>query len=132
MGAVNAQGKHHHAKSTPYDRLEEARPVWEEDICVGDHTIQAAELQAVMAKNEYINYEKLIAFIDCLPEVQKEQYQTIVKVGQLVYRITLQKALDAADMAACSVLMAVVMTGILATSLQVAEGSAGDGQEPPA
>lgn len=85
-----------------------------------------------MAKNEYINYEKLIAFIDCLPEVQKEQYQTIVKVGQLVYRITLQKALDAADMAACSVLMAVVMTGILATSLQVAEGSAGDGQEPPA
>lgn len=57
----------------------------------------------------FINYGKCTAFLEHLPEVQKEHFQAIVREGQLIARMVLQMALDIADIVACLVSMTVVM-----------------------
>ncbi|EMP33418.1 Receptor-type tyrosine-protein phosphatase mu [Chelonia mydas] len=53
-------------------------------------TKRESNYQALMAKYDYMNYGKLNAFIDHLPDTQKEQSQTIIQEGQLVVRTALQ------------------------------------------
>lgn len=110
VDAVNSKGRQHQFKSTPYDQD------WNNLDLFGRKAYSSATLQfcianyqPLLAKYSYQNYAKLSSFIEQLPNSQKEEFKAIVNEGQLVAKISLQSALDVADMVARSMSTAIVM-----------------------
>lgn len=65
--------------------------------------------QALMSEYDYLNYNKLNAFSDHLPEEHHEEFKAIIEESQLLARTSSQASLDAADIAAWSVSTVIVL-----------------------
>lgn len=101
---MNSYGQQHHIKSTPYGRNWKRHDLFDRKAySLVTLQFRIANYQALMAKYDHMNYAKCNAFIDHLPEAQREQFQAIIREGQLVARTALQTALDVVDTAAHSV-----------------------------
>nr|XP_008173881.2 glypican-5-like [Chrysemys picta bellii] len=88
MDVVNARGKQHNAKLSPYDQD------WKKLDLFGKKMYSLATLQfrvvnyePVMARYDLINYGKLSAFLEHLSETQKEQFQAVVREGHYTHRV---------------------------------------------
>lgn len=68
-----------------------------------------ANYKALMAKYNYTNYSKLSEFIDYLPDDKNQQFKAVISEGYLLAWTALQASLDAAETAARSITMAIVM-----------------------
>lgn len=79
------------------------------DLFVSNLAIQDHEYEAVIAKYNFTNYNRLTVFIEHLLHEHREQFQLIISEDRLVARTALQASLDAVDTAARSISMAVVV-----------------------
>ncbi|CAM2119860.1 unnamed protein product [Caretta caretta] len=63
----------------------------------------------LLAKQDHRNCGKLMDFINDITEDKRQQFRAVVSEGQIISFMALLAALDAADTAARSTMMAVVM-----------------------
>lgn len=110
VDAVNSRSCQYQFKSTPYGQDGKCLDLFGRET-YSSATLQClvANYQVLLAKYDYQNYVKLGSFIDQLLDSHKDQFMAIINKGQLVAKKSLQSALDAARMAACSSSTAMIM-----------------------
>lgn len=107
---INFQDQQYHSRNTPYNKDWKHLDLFDRKAySSASLQFRIGNYQALLAKYDYINYNRLSDFNEKLPESSWYTFKAIVQEGQLVAKIVLQSALDAADTTARTISMAVVI-----------------------
>lgn len=91
MDVVNEHGRQQHAKSMTHDKDHKHLVLLgRKSYSLTSLHFKITNYQALMAKDNHVNYTKLTSIIDHLPAEHREHFQVIVEEGQLLARTIFQ------------------------------------------
>ncbi|EMP24741.1 hypothetical protein UY3_18195 [Chelonia mydas] len=110
VNVANQKNESQHFHSTPSDKDNKRLDSFDRKV-YSSSTLQfkVVNYAVLLAKYDHKNYAKVMQFIDDVSEDKRQRFKAVVSEGKLVSHAVLQATIDAADAAARSTAMAVVM-----------------------